>query len=284
MRSAGAGTPGRRPRKPARRRRSLGAAAAGGLGGGALAARAVRRCRGALGGGPMARRPVGWSAAGRGVRRRPVLRRAGLACVDKVQRRCWLQQAWWFGGARAQVQIWPLRFGFSRWMPGRRPRDGWLSAWCCGGWPWSSDLAPSCISAGAGCGGRGRWSLRCFSIRVPGCCSLRWRLMLGTRACRVLGGVLEFRAKALALTLSVPAAAAHSSCRLPCWRRWPWSSIHTLMGFASPGEILAPISRAGDGVGYVATFLEASSRKACSVAGLWFSHRRIGGCRGGGSE
>jgi hypothetical protein len=57
-----------------------------------------------------------------------------------------------------------------------------------------------------------------------------------------------------------------------------------MVGLGSPGEILAPGSRAGDGGGYVVTFLEASSWRPCCAVGACFSRRSVGGCRGSGPE
>lgn len=95
-----------------------------------------------------------------------------------------------------------------------------------------------------------------------------------------LGGV---PGESLASTLSVPAAAARSR-RFLIGGALLWSSVFTLRGWALREKSLASGSRAGDGGGYVAPFLEASSWRVHSVCRLKLLRRRLGGCRGSGPE
>jgi hypothetical protein len=93
-----------------------------------------------------------------------------------------------------------------------------------------------------------------------------------------LGAAVDSRAKAL-----------HRSCRCRQRRRTSvvfliggagrGASSTPMVGLGSPGEILAPSSRAGDDGSYVVIFLEASSWRPCCAVGACFSRRSVGGCR-----
>jgi hypothetical protein len=103
--------------------------------------------------------------------------------------------------------------------------------------------------------------------------------------CTALGLRGGVSSESFALTLLVPAAATRS-CVVSLFGGAGRGATSTTLWWvlALREKSLAPRSRAGDGGGYVVTFMEASSWRPCSAFGVCFSRRQVRGCQGSGPE